>query len=139
MEDLVKTKVRCIITRNLSAEKWNFVLAIVCTLIVAVTDLLRPWPLKLIIDNILLGKSLPHSLRTFEGFFSADKTWATVAVASLLIALSAIKGFSVYAQTSITSRIGYRIAHGIRIARYFRQQFTGASTFVEREREALQV
>jgi ABC-type multidrug transport system fused ATPase/permease subunit len=114
MEGLVKTKFRNLITRNLSAEKWNFALAIVCTLIVAVTDLLRPWPLKLIIDNILLGKSLPPALRAFAGFFSADKTWATVAVASLLIALSAIKGFSVYAQTSITSRIGYRIAHALR-------------------------
>ena len=110
----MKTRFRHIITRNLSAEKWNFALAIVCTLIVAGADLLRPWPLKLIIDNILLGKRLPPWLHTFEGFFSADKTWATVAVASLLIALSVIKGFSVYAQTSITSRIGYRIAHALR-------------------------
>ena len=110
----MKTRFRNIITRNLTAEKWNFVLAIACTLIIAGADLLRPWPLKLIIDNILLGKRLPPALRTFEAFFSADKTWATVAVASLLIALSAIKGFSVYAQTSITSRIGYRIAHALR-------------------------
>src|SRR5689334_17129964 len=110
----MKTRFRHIITRNLTAEKWNFVLAIACTLIIAGAELLRPWPLKLIIDHILLGKRLPPALRTFETFFNADKTWAIVAVASLLIALSAIKGFSVYAQTSITSRIGYRIAHALR-------------------------
>ena len=110
----MKTKFRNIITRNFNAEKWNFALALVCTLVVAVADLLRPWPLKLIIDNILLGKSLPPSLRYFEHFFVTDKAWTTVAVASLLIVLSAIKGFSVYAQTSITSRIGYRIAHALR-------------------------
>ena len=110
----MKTKFRNIITRNLSAEKWNFIVAIACTLIVAVADLLRPWPLKLIVDNILLAKPLPHWLRSFESFFSEQKMWTTVAVAGVLIILSAIKGFSVYAQTSITSRIGYRIAHALR-------------------------
>jgi ATP-binding cassette, subfamily B, bacterial len=110
----VKTKFRNIITRNLAAEKWNFVVAIACTLVVSVADLLRPWPLKLIVDNILLGKTLPPSLRSFEGFFNNQKVWTTVAVASVLIVLSAVKGFSVYAQTSITSRIGYRIAHALR-------------------------
>ena len=109
----MKTKFRNIVSRNLSAEKWNFVVAIACTLIVAVADLLRPWPLKLIVDNILLAKPLPPSLRSFESFFSDQKMWTTVAVAGLLIILSAIKGFSVYAQTSITSRIGYRIAHAL--------------------------
>ena len=110
----MKTKFRNIVTRNLTAEKWNFVVAIACTLIVAVADLLRPWPLKLIVDNILLAKPLPLSLRSFEVFFSNQKMWTTVAVAGILIVLSAIKGFSVYAQTSITSRIGYRIAHALR-------------------------
>ncbi|MEN3330166.1 MAG: ATP-binding cassette, subfamily bacterial [Acidobacteriota bacterium] len=110
----MKTKFRNIITRNLAAEKWNFVVAIACTLIVSVADLLRPWPLKLIVDNILLGKTLPPSLRSLENFFTTQKVWTTVAVASVLIVLSAVKGFSVYAQTSITSRIGYRIAHALR-------------------------
>jgi ATP-binding cassette, subfamily B, bacterial len=111
---LVRTKFHNIVNRNLSAEKWNFVLAMFCTLIVAVADLLRPWPLKLIIDNVLLGKSLPPSLRSLESFFVNDKVWTIIAVASLLILISAVKGFSVYAQTSITSRIGYRMAHALR-------------------------
>lgn len=110
----MKTKLQNLLTQNLTAEKWNFGLAFLCTVIVALADLLRPWPLKLIIDNILLGKPLPSSLRSFETFFAHEKVWTTVAVAALLIVLSAIKGFSVYAQTSITSRIGYRIAHALR-------------------------
>ena len=110
----MRTKFHNIVSRNLSAEKWNFLLATACTLIVAVADLLRPWPLKLIIDNVLLGKSLPPSLRSLETFFINDKVWTIVAVASLLILISAVKGFSVYAQTAITSRIGYRMAHALR-------------------------
>ncbi|HEY2962022.1 MAG TPA: ABC transporter transmembrane domain-containing protein, partial [Pyrinomonadaceae bacterium] len=110
----MQTRFHNIIRRELNAEKWNFLLAIVCTLTVAVADLLRPWPLKLIIDNILLGKTLPPSLRSLETWFGTQKASTTIVVASLLIVLSAIKGFSVYAQTSITSRIGYRIAHALR-------------------------
>ena len=110
----MKSKFRNIVTRNVSAEKWNFVLAIAGTLVVAVADLLRPWPLKLIVDHILLGKTLPPSLRSFESYFSGEKVLTTIAVAGFLIVFSAVKGFSVYAQTSITSRIGYRIAHALR-------------------------
>ena len=109
-----KTKFQRLIAKNLSAEGWNFALALLCTLIVAVTDLFRPWPLKLIIDNVLLGKPLPHAISSFAAFFTNQKVLAIVLVASLLIVLSVIKGFSVYAQTSITSRIGYRIAHALR-------------------------
>lgn len=110
----MRTKFQNIVTRNLNAEKWNFALAMLCTFIVAVTDLLRPWPLKLIIDNVLLGKSLPPSQRSFETFFTNEKVWIIVAVASLLILLSAVKGLSIFAQISITSRIGYRMAHALR-------------------------
>lgn len=110
----MRTKFHSLVNRNLTVEKWNFVLAMFCTLIVAIADLLRPWPLKLIIDNVLLGKSLPPSLRSLEPFFTNDKVWTIVAVASLLIVISAVKGCSVYAQTSITARIGYRMAHALR-------------------------
>ena len=110
----MRTRFHSLVNRNLGTEKWNFALATLCTLIVAVADLLRPWPLKLIIDNVLLGKSLPPSLRSLETYFTNDKVWTIIAVASLLILISAVKGFSVYAQTSITSRIGYRMAHALR-------------------------
>lgn len=110
----MKTKFQKLVAQNLTAERWNFALALLCTLIVAITDLLRPWPLKLIIDNVLLGKPLPQSINRLATFFTQQKVLTIVIVASLLIALSVIKGFSVYAQTSITSRIGYRIAHALR-------------------------
>ncbi|HET6977075.1 MAG TPA: ABC transporter ATP-binding protein [Pyrinomonadaceae bacterium] len=110
----MKTKFQKLVAQNLTAETWNFILALFCTLIVAVTDLLRPWPLKLIIDNVLLAKPLPHSISSLATFFAHQKVLTIVVVASLLIVLSTIKGFSVYAQTSITSRIGYRIAHALR-------------------------
>lgn len=110
----MKTRFKKIIGRNLSTEKWNFLLAMGCTIIVAVTDLLRPWPLKLIIDNVLLGKTLPPALTSLQAFFNQQKVLAVVLVAAMLILMSVVKGFSVYAQTSITSRIGYRIAHALR-------------------------
>ena len=64
----MKTKFRNIVTRNLAAEKWSFVVAIACTLIVSVADLLRPWPLKLIVDNILLGKPFVFNKDNIDQF-----------------------------------------------------------------------
>ena len=81
----MKTKFQKLVAHNLNTEKWNFALALVCTLVVAVTDLLRPWPLKLIIDNILLGKPLPQSIHSLTTFW--PKRWlaraTTASVASI--------------------------------------------------------
>jgi ABC-type multidrug transport system fused ATPase/permease subunit len=114
MKKTERAKFKQVISSHLSAEKWNFALALFCTFAVVLTDLLRPWPLKLIIDNVLLGKSLPSSLAFLTGFFDQQKTLAIIAVAAILILLSTIKGFAGYGQIFVTSRIGYRLAHTLR-------------------------
>ena len=58
-----QAKFRNIVGGHLWVEKWNFSFALVSTLILALTDLLRPWTLKIIIDNILLAKPLPDFFR----------------------------------------------------------------------------
>ena len=77
-------------------------------------ELLKPWALKLIVDNILLDKPLPAFLSFAAEIFSSQKTTSIVLVASLVVVVSAVKGFSGFAQSFITSRIGYRLAHTLR-------------------------
>jgi ATP-binding cassette subfamily B protein len=105
---------KAIISGQLAAEKWNFVLAFLCTFSVAIADLLKPWPLKLIVDHVLLARPLPTTLSSFNPFIQNNRSVAVVGIASLLILLSLIKGFSIYSQIFITSRIGYRLAHTLR-------------------------
>ncbi len=109
-----KTKFRTIVGNHLWLEKWNFAFALFSTLVLALADLLRPWTLKVIIDNILLAKPLPQFFASATIFFEQNKFWAIVLVASSVVLISLIKGIFTYSQVFISSRIGFSLAHKLR-------------------------
>lgn len=109
-----QTKFRQIVTNHLAAEKLNFAFAVFCTLGLAVADLLKPWTLKIIIDNILLSKPLPQFLSFLSETFEHKKMLSVILAASTVVIISAVKGISTYSQVFITSRIGYRLADRLR-------------------------
>lgn len=51
-----------LILAHLRNMKWSITLAIVSLLGVTLTELLRPWPLKLIIDQLLLDQPFREGL-----------------------------------------------------------------------------
>jgi ATP-binding cassette, subfamily B, bacterial len=109
-----KSKFRQIVLSHLTAERWNFAAAVFCTFAIAAMELLRPWTIKIIVDNILLAKTLPPFLAGFRTFFEERKLAAIVAVASTVIIFSAVKGLSTFWQFFLSSRIGFRLAHRLR-------------------------
>jgi ATP-binding cassette subfamily B protein/subfamily B ATP-binding cassette protein MsbA len=109
-----QAKFRNLVGNHLWREKWNFSFALLSTLILALTDLVRPWTLKIIIDNILLAKPLPASLATINNFFLENKITAIILVASSVILISLIKGIFTYSQIFISSKIGFSLAHKLR-------------------------
>ncbi len=109
-----QSKFRRIVTGHLSAQKWNFVVAVFCTLSLAATDLVRPWTLKIIVDNVLLSHPLPPLLAGLTETFEREKTLSVILVASSVILISLVKGAATYSQVFITSRIGCRLAHTLR-------------------------
>ncbi len=88
--------------------------ALFSTLILAVSDLLRPWTLKIIIDNILLAKPLPEFFGAVSSFFEQNKLTSIILVASSVILISLVKGIFTYSQVFISSRIGFSLAHKLR-------------------------
>lgn len=109
-------KFRQIVTAHLLEQKSNFVIAVFCTLSLAAVDLLKPWALKIIVDNILLSHPLPPMLSAFSESFEREKTLSVVLVASTVILISLVKGAATYSQVFITSRIGFYLAHKLRHA-----------------------
>ena len=109
-----QSKFRQIVTGHLSAQKWNFAFAVFCTLSLAAADLLRPWTLKIIVDNVLLSHPLPSFLAGLTETFEHEKTLSVILVASTVILISVVKGTATYSQVFITSRIGFRLAHKLR-------------------------
>ena len=99
---------------HLSAVKGGLSVAALCTLLLAMTDLVKPWPLKIIFDNVLLNKPLPDYLSFLRGAVESDKTLSVIVISSSIILISLFKSFSGYFQLSITSRVGYKLAHSLR-------------------------
>lgn len=109
-----RSRFRQVLLTHASQVKASLAVALLCTLGLALADLLKPWPLKIIFDNILLDKPLPHYLDFLQGMFESGKALAIVVISSAIILISLLKSFSGYAQQFITSRIGYKLAHALR-------------------------
>lgn len=83
-----QTRFTQILLTHLAAMKWGFLSAMCCTWALALADLLRPWPLKIIIDNILLDKPLPHYLTFLAAPFAQQKTLSVIVVSCTIIVIS---------------------------------------------------
>ncbi len=98
----------------LRQAKGSLFLAALCMLGLTISELLRPWPLKIVFDQVLLDKPLPSYLSSLEGVLQGGKALPLVvlSLAIVLIALSA--GAFAYLQVYITSRIGNELVYTIR-------------------------
>jgi ABC-type multidrug transport system fused ATPase/permease subunit len=114
MNEGKRTRFRRLILTHLSQVKGGLLVAALFTLSLALADLLRPWPLKIIFDYILLNKPLPHRLAFLGSVFADRKTLSVVMVSLSIILITAVKSLSAYSQTYITSRIGFKLAHSLR-------------------------
>jgi len=86
--------------------------AFAAMLVEAGTDLLEPWPLKVIFDYVLGTKSPPHWL---HAFLSGDRTAILDFAAASVIAIAVLSAASAYTQkylsTTVAKRIGYELRH----------------------------
>jgi len=107
-------RLRQIVVRQLSGSKGALVWAGFCTLGLTVTELARPWPLKVIFDNILLGKPLPSALPFLRGLLALGKTGSVVAMSGLIVVIAVLRGAFAYSQVHVTSRLGNSMVSTLR-------------------------
>ncbi len=113
-EKTPKTRFRKMFTSHLGREKARLSVASVSTIGVSLAGLLNPWPLKIIIDQIILKRKLPHSLQFLHGIAAQGTMTFLLATTASMLAISIISGGFQYFQTFISSSIGYRIVYAIR-------------------------
>jgi ATP-binding cassette subfamily B protein/subfamily B ATP-binding cassette protein MsbA len=99
---------------HLGRAKVSLGLAALCTVGVIVTELARPWPLKLIIDYGLLHKPLPASLGFLQPLTVGSTGPFIVVVSASIVLISLLAGVFSYFQTYITSSVGYRTVYALR-------------------------
>lgn len=108
---------------NLHEVKGRLLFAAVCTLGATGAELLKPWPLKIILDHVILDKPLPHLLRALEGMLAQGRMPLLLEASAAIVLIALAGGLFSYFQIFITSSIGYRMVYALR-----RELFTHLQT-----------
>jgi len=94
--------------------KRSICLSVLCMVGLTLTELLSPWPLKIIFDYILLDKPLPLSLSWLAGLLRSGKTFAVMVTSLSIIVIAGLSGLFAYFQHHLISRIGYQMVYTLR-------------------------
>jgi ATP-binding cassette, subfamily B, bacterial len=87
-----------------------------------VADVLEPWPLTIIVDNILQGKRLPEPLEAAIGVFGHDTSALLQFTLASILLIAVVGGISGYLEQYLTTTVSQWVAHDLRLLLYQRIQ-----------------
>src|SRR5262245_28713545 len=94
-------------------------LAFVAVLGESITDLLEPWPLKIVFDNVLGSKRLPDWLAGIvHAVAGTDKLDILSFVVVVVLAIAAIGALSTYFEKYLTTAVAQWVSHDLRRTLY---------------------
>jgi ATP-binding cassette subfamily B protein len=114
MNKRARTRFRQVIFGYLRGAKASLALAALCTLGVTLTELLKPWPIKIIFDYVLLGKALPGYLAFMGGLLDSGRTTFLGTMVGAMVVIAVLIGVFTYLQVYVTSRIGNELVYTLR-------------------------
>lgn len=92
--------------------------AFVAVLGETLTDLLEPWPLKIVFDYVLGSKSVPHWLSGVVTVFGRDKVAILEFAALAVVSIAALGAISTYFEKYLTTSVGQWVMHDLRRTLY---------------------
>jgi len=123
MRQKTPSRFRQLFLGNLREVKGRLLFAGLCTLGATAAELLKPWPLKIILDHVILDKPVPGALRALHGLLAEGKVSLLLEAAAGIVVIALAGGLFSYFQIFITSSIGYRMVYALR-----RELFTHLQT-----------
>jgi ATP-binding cassette, subfamily B, bacterial len=112
-----KKKVR--ITQLLRPHWPALILAFIAVLGEALTDLLEPWPLKVVLDNVIGSKALPHWMQGYVvSWLGTDKTAVLHLAIAAVITIALVGAVSSYTEKYLTTSVGQWVMHDLRTTLY---------------------
>jgi len=105
---------RHIVTQCLREQKGALALAVTGLLGVVLTELLAPWPLKIIFDHLLLGRPLTAALTPLQPLLTLGVWPALVAMAAAIALVALASGASSYMQLYSSAQVGHRLTWRLR-------------------------
>jgi ATP-binding cassette, subfamily B, bacterial len=111
------------IAQMLRPHLGSLVLALLAVIGETLADILEPWPIKLVVDNVLQSKPLSRGWVAFlfTGFGTDRLTILNVALAAVIV-IAIIGAVSSYTEKYLTTSVGQWIAHDLRLLLYQRIQ-----------------
>ncbi len=98
------------------------VLAVFAVIGETVADVLEPWPVKIIIDNLLQSKKLPDWVMAIVRQIGDDKFAILNFALAAVITIAALGALSSYFEKYLTTSVGQWVAHDLRLLLYQRIQ-----------------
>ncbi|MBS1807893.1 MAG: ABC transporter ATP-binding protein [Acidobacteria bacterium] len=105
---------RAIIKDHLWRERRSVAFSMLSMLGLLLTELLSPWPLKIIFDYILLDKPWTPAFAWMAGILANGKTTAVVIVSLGILLISGLRSAFSYYQDYLFSRLGYQLVYTLR-------------------------
>lgn len=109
-----RTRFTHIILAHLSRSRGLLGLSAACLAGATLMQLLAPWPLKIIFDQILLDKPLPPSLSVLDPMIHGSPLTALIVLASSIAAIALVSGGLTYGQVFAMSKVGHQLVYGLR-------------------------
>ena len=104
--------------------RWTLAIILVCMLAETAMSLAGPWPLKIIIDNVVGSNHLPHWLaRSLEHVLGASSKMHIAELAAMsAVAFAAIGALASYVDNYYTESVGQWVAYDLRMRTYHHLQ-----------------
>src|SRR5580692_2137973 len=102
----------------------SLALVLAAMLVETLTSLAAPWPLKVVLDNVVAGKRLPRLLNGLieSALGAAGKTQIALLAGIGFVAIAAIGALASYIDSYISETVAQSVAHDLRMQTYHHLQ-----------------
>src|SRR5437588_10112781 len=106
------------ITDLLYPHRGTLTLAFIAVLGESLTDLLEPWPLKIVFDHVFGSKRMPDWLASIVSFIGTDKFSILNFAVLAVLAIAGVGVVSSYFEKYLTTSVGQWVMHDLRRVLY---------------------
>jgi len=99
-----------------------FTLACVAVIGETLADIAEPWPVKIIVDNVLQDKKLPARVASIVAWVGEDKLAILYFALGAVLLIAAVGAVSSYFEKYLTTTVGQWVSHDLRLLLYQRIQ-----------------
>ena len=103
-----------IVLADLRLRRWSIAFAFFSLLGATTMELLAPWPIKLVIDYVLLAKPLPLTMNWLQPLLANGATFALIVISASIALIALLSGGFAYLQTYLSAKVGYEMVYTLR-------------------------